>query len=283
MVSLNDNPAFPDDNIWLATPVITFRPVKRDRFNVVLDIRPEVEVPLNIRPDLMVVVTNKEHTEKQLYFRVTSTWVAPVLPTTVIGLDDFNVFVADNTPSAWQAAIDNTPAGWALPTVADMSRMAGTTLSSTPTTITNADFLKAFPDEETKSRAAGGTSYWLTDEVDTDNARALVMTGDQAAIVSLAKTENVKVRYMNPLYDGFSSVILDLGAGKTPVFVAPKNVYDNVQFKNANFAPDGNGMCPAGWNVPTKDEAMAIFGLQGEEWPEDVSMDILKAWPAGTY
>lgn len=80
VLSLNDNPAYPDDNVWLTVPVITFDPVKRDRFNVVLDIRPEAEVPLNVRPDLMVMVTNKEHPEKLIFFRVHSTWVTPDKP-----------------------------------------------------------------------------------------------------------------------------------------------------------------------------------------------------------
>lgn len=74
VVSLNDNPAYPEDNTWLKTPVISFDNVKRDRFNVVLDVRPEGEVPANVRPDLMVMVANKEHAEKQLFFRVKSEW-----------------------------------------------------------------------------------------------------------------------------------------------------------------------------------------------------------------
>lgn len=84
VVSLNDNPAFPDDNIWLATPVITYDQIKRDRFNVVLDVRPEAEVALNVRPDLMVKIVNKEHKEKMLLFRVKSVWTAPSTPETPV-------------------------------------------------------------------------------------------------------------------------------------------------------------------------------------------------------
>lgn len=414
IVSLNDNPAFPDDNIWLTRPIVTYDPLKRDRFNVVLDIRPESEVPLSVRPDLMVMIVNKEHVEKQLFFRITSAWQAPARPQdVVVVVGDFNVAVGDNTPSAWQAAVDNTPADWLMPTVAHVNHMAGVTLTATPQTVTDAKFLKAFPDQTTSTRTASGTSYWLADEDGGASAFTLVVSGNQASIVSQEKITDSKVRYVQilkpipdidtanpsvtgdysvaslvdpafttgwqtavngakgnyklptravlnhmagisltgsgvtvnnsaflaafpdnsggtygtsywlsdedsstgmaycltvqgtlatvdtqnktaslrvryfkfdtPEFSGLASTLIALGGDKTPVYVAPVNTYNDVQFKYANFAPDGAGMCPAGWNVPTKDEVMAIFGMTGTEWPEDVSTDILKGWPAGTY
>ena len=294
LVSLNDNPALPDDNIWLDTPVITFDPVKRDRFNVVLDIRPEAEVPLNVRPDLMVMIFNKEHAEKAIFFRVASTWVAPVKPDDAppVIIDDYTALVVP--ADTWQRALNGVPATgyYKMPSLADVNTMAGVQLTATPATVTDADFIKVFP--STATRAVGGMRYWLADENGADNAYCLVRTGDQASVVSTAKTDNIEVRYIKystPEYqygDGTPSVPVNLGTNdagtvRTPVYVAPVDADEDVQFKYANFATDGSGLCPAGWNVPTKDEAMKIFGLAGTEWPEDVSTDILNAWPAGTY
>ena len=86
-----------------------------------------------------------------------------------------------------------------------------------------------------------------------------------------------------PLYNGAPSVALSMGAGTTPCYVAPVNSDDDVQFKYANFATDGTGQCPAGWNIPTKDEIMKITGVTETEWPVDVDASILRAYPAGTY
>ena len=291
VLSLNDNPAFPDDNIWLAAPVITFDPVKRDRFNVVLDIRPEVEVPLNIRPDLMVMVMNKEHAEKQLFFRVTSTWVTPEKPVnTVVTINDYNVLIVP--ANSWQNALDKVPAtgNYKMPAVADVNTMAGVQFTATPVTITSQDFLKAFPVVAPESRSAGITTYyWLANAHNENEAYCLVRTGDQASVVSKAKSNNLDVRYIRyetPEYEygnGAPSIPFNLGGGKTPVYVAPVNTYDEVQFKYANFATDGSGQCPKGWNIPTKAEVKAIFGLSREEYPNEVSTDILNAWPTGTY
>lgn len=147
VVSLNDDPALPKDNIWLANPIITFDPIKRDRFNVVLDIRPEAEVALNVRPDLMVKVVNKEHREKQLFFRVHSAWKAPErpVPAPIIAgqpVDELNgywvttpdadlfksyVWNADDTATAMSPDPCAGHGNWRLPTMKDFEKMIGWT------------------------------------------------------------------------------------------------------------------------------------------------------------
>lgn len=150
VVSLNDDPALPEDNIWLANPIITFDPIKRDRFNVVLDIRPEAEVALNVRPDLMVKVVNKEHREKQLFFRVHSAWKAPERPdngtpapiiagelvaelngywVTTPDADYFKSYVwnADATATAMSPDPCAGHGNWRLPTMKDFEKMIGWT------------------------------------------------------------------------------------------------------------------------------------------------------------
>ena len=197
--SLNDNPAFPDDNTWLATPVITFDPVKRDRFNVVLDIRPEAEVPLNVRPDLMVKVSNKEHAEKQLFFRVTSIWQAPERPQdAVVIVGNYTVATNNNTPATWQAVMDNAPAGWKVPTLAEVSEMAGFDIDASFQTVSSALFFKAFPDRNAQTRSGEGTSYWLANGPNDDNAYVLVVSGDKAQMSTQKKTTDALVRYVKP-------------------------------------------------------------------------------------
>lgn len=208
---------------------------------------------------------------------------------------DFGVTTGDFATTAWQNALDNVPATgyWKLPTKADINTMTGMQLTAVPATVTDQDFLKVFP--ATLTRAGESTAcYWLADSYSDSEAYCLVRTGNQASVVSKPKTEDIGVRYIKystPEYqygDGAPSIPVDLGTSesgvdRTPVYVAPKDANDNVQFKYANFATDGTGLCPAGWNVPTKDEAMGIFGLTDTEWPYDVSTDILNAWPDGTY
>lgn len=209
-------------------------------------------------------------------------------------ITDFGVTTGDFAATAWQNALDNVPAGyWKLPAKADINTMAHMQLTAIPVTVTNPDFLKVFP--ATVTRAGEGTaSYWLADSYNDNEAWCLVRTGNQASVVSRPKTEDIGVRYIKyntPEYaygGGAPSIPVDLGTNadgmiRKPVYVAPVNANDNVQFKYANFATDGTGLCPAGWNVPTKEEAMSIFGLTDAEWPYDVSTDILNAWPAGTY
>ncbi|MCM0238784.1 hypothetical protein J8L13_15445 [Bacteroides fragilis] len=209
-------------------------------------------------------------------------------------ITDFGVTTGDFAATAWQNALDNVPAGyWKLPAKADINTMAHMQLTAIPVTVTDPDFLKVFP--ATVTRAGEGTaSYWLADSYNDNEAWCLVRTGNQASVVSRPKTEDIGVRYIKyntPEYaygGGAPSIPVDLGTNadgmiRKPVYVAPVNANDNVQFKYANFATDGTGLCPAGWNVPTKEEAMSIFGLTDAEWPYDVSTDILNAWPAGTY
>ena len=219
----------------------------------------------------------------------------PARTATVLTVPDYGVSSGDFSTLTWQDALDNVPAAeyWKVPTVADVNTMAGVQLTATPATVTNADFIKVFP--ATVTRAADATvRYWLANAYNDNEAYCLVRTGDQASVVATAKTDNLGVRYIKystPEYaygDGAPSIPVDLGTNdagvaRTPVYVAPVNANDNVQFKYANFATDGTGLCPAGWNVPTKDEAMAIFGLADVEWSYTVSADILNAWPAGTY
>lgn len=207
---------------------------------------------------------------------------------------DFGVTTGDFATTAWQNALDNVPAGyWKLPAKADINTMTGMQLTAVPVTVTDQDFLKVFP--ATLTRAGESTAcYWLADSYSDSEAYCLVRTGNQASVVSKSKTEDICVRYIKystPEYQyggGAPSIPVDLGTSesgvdRTPVYVAPKDANDNVQFKYANFATDGTGLCPTGWNVPTKDEAMGIFGLTDTEWPYDVSTDILNAWPTGTY
>lgn len=209
-------------------------------------------------------------------------------------ITDFGVTTGDFAATAWQNALDNVPAGyWKLPAKADINTMAHMQLTAIPVTVTDPDFLKVFP--ATVTRAGEGTaSYWLADSYNDNEAYCLVRTGNQASVISKPKTEDIGVRYIKyntPEYaygGGAPSIPVDLGTNadgmiRKPVYVAPVNANDNVQFKYANFATDGTGLCPAGWNVPTKEEAMSIFGLTDAEWPYDVSTDILNAWPAGTY
>lgn len=209
-------------------------------------------------------------------------------------ITDFGVTTGDFAATAWQNALDNVPAGyWKLPAKADINTMAHMQLTAIPVTVTDPDFLKVFP--ATVTRAGEGTaSYWLADSYNDNEAWCLIRTGNQASVVSRPKTEDIGVRYIKyntPEYaygGGAPSIPVDLGTNadgmiRKPVYVAPVNANDNVQFKYANFATDGTGLCPAGWNVPTKEEAMSIFGLTDAEWPYDVSTDILNAWPAGTY
>lgn len=117
-----------------------------------------------------------------------------ITPRPIIIVGDYSVVSGGDAASAWQTAVDNVPTDWTMPTVANVNSMAGTTLSTTPVTITDADFLKAFP--ATTTRAADGISYWLADEDGTDNAYTLVRVGDQASIVSQAKTVAAKVCYV---------------------------------------------------------------------------------------
>lgn len=209
-------------------------------------------------------------------------------------ITDFGVTTGDFATTAWQNALDNVPAGyWKLPAKADINTMTGVQLTAVPVTITDPDFLKVFP--ATMTRASESTaSYWLADSYNDNEAYCLVRTGNQVSVVSKPKTENLGVRYIKystPEYaygGGVPSIPVDLGTNesgvaRTPVYVAPVNSDDDVQFKYANFATDGTGQCPAGWNIPTKDEAMEIFGLSDIEWPYAVSTDILNAWPVGTY
>lgn len=207
-------------------------------------------------------------------------------------LPDFGVTSGDFAVTAWQNALDNVPATgyWKMPTKADINTMTGVQLTATPVTITDQDFLKVFP--STVTRAGESTaSYWLADSYNDAEAYCLVRTGSQASIVSKAKTEDLAVRYIKystPEYDygdGTPSIPVDLGTNeagvdRTPVYVAPVDADEDVQFQYANF----EGHCPAGWKVPTKDETMKIFGLTYDDgYPEDVSTDILNAWPTGTY
>lgn len=122
-----------------------------------------------------------------------------VLPNrnTIVTVGDFEVLENNVPAGGWQAAVDNIPADWQMPTVVAVNRMAGTTLGTAPTDITNLDFLKAFPDGTT-TRAANGTSYWLADEDPQEGANAftLVVTGNTASIKPLQKTDPAQVRYM---------------------------------------------------------------------------------------
>lgn len=215
------------------------------------------------------------------------------IPARVINYPEIKVpdyGVMEYPADTWQKALEDVPATgyWKMPTVADVNTMAGVQLTATPVAIASQDFLKVFPVAVT--RAAGGTvRYWLADAYSDTEAYCLVRTGNQASVVSTLKTDNIDARYIKydtPVYqygNGAPSIPVNLGGGKTPVYVAPVNSDDDVQFKYANFATDGTGQCPAGWNIPTKDEAMSIFGLSDVEWPYAVSTDILNAWPAGTY
>lgn len=210
-------------------------------------------------------------------------------------ITDFGVTTGDFAATAWQNALDNVPATgyWKLPAKADINTMTGMQLTALPVTITDQDFLKVFP--ATVTRAGESTAcYWLADSYNDAEAYCLVRTGNQASVVSKPKTENIGVRYIKystPEYqygNGVPSIPVDLGTNesgvaRTPVYVAPVDANDNVQFKYANFATDGTGLCPEGWNVPTKNEVMDIFGLTDTEWPYDVSTDILNAWAAVTY
>ena len=216
----------------------------------------------------------------------------PARTATVLTVPDYGVSSGDFSALTWQDAMDNVPAAdyWKVPTLADVNTMAGVQLTATPATVSNADFIKVFP--ATATRAADATvRYWLANENGADNAYCLVRTGDRASVVSTVKTDNIEVRYIKystPEYqygDGTPSIPVNLGkneAGvvRTPVYVAPVDADEDVQFQYANF----EGHCPDGWKVPTKDEAMGIFGLTYDDgYPEDVSTDILNAWPAGTY
>ena len=254
VLSLNDNPAFQGDNIWLATPVITFDPVKRDRFNVVLDIRPEAEVPLQVRPDLLVTVTNKEHTEKQLFFRVTSTWQAPAQPeNTIVTLDNITVETNNNPADSWQAAVNATPANRTMPTEKNINKMAGIKLTSTPQTVTVENFFKAFPDRsEPLSRAVAGTRYWLADEAEAGNAKQLVVSGKKVSIVSASKSDNARTHYVTvgPVAP------VEYPVGDYTVLTGGSTDGDNF----ATFA-DAQTNIPAGYQMPTKSSINYMAGV----------------------
>lgn len=256
VVSLNDNPAFPDDNIWLATPVITFDPVKRDRFNVVLDIRPEAEVPLNVRPDLMVMISNKEHAEKQIFFRVHSTWVAPEKPLNApVTIGAVTVTPNNNPAGTWNAAKAATPADYALPTVAQVNTMADITLNATPQTISRVRFLQAFP-AGAETRAAGTATYWLADEDGVDNAKALVVTGNQASIVSLEKTAAAKAYYVQ--------VTTVNGRPATEIgdyVVIPAAPEGEADENKPGSYDDFAAAAPEGWAMPTKAIVAELGGI----------------------
>lgn len=282
--SLNDNPAFPDDNIWLATPVITFDPVKRDRFNVVLDIRPETEVPLNVRPDLLVKIANKEHAEKQLFFRVSSTWQAPVRPLDIVDVGDFNVGIGDNTLTAWQTAQDNAPDGWEVPTRNYANRMAGVILTNTPVAVSTANFFNAFP-AASSTRAVGEARYWLLDEDPQEgaNAFALVVAGNMASIQPLQKTDPAKVRYVKPKQgaDLTTNIAID-AANAQPAShhsVAPLKLkgYQGAykEFKDAA----GNE-----WGLPTIEAIKYMARYNRISYDPITRADFLAAFPKGyTY
>ena len=220
----------------------------------------------------------------------------PARTATVLTIPDYGVSSGDFSALTWQDAMDNVPAAdyWKVPTVADVNTMAGVQLTATPATVSNADFIKVFPAAATSrsTRASdGSTGYWLANEDGADNAYCLLRNGDQASVVSTLKTDDIQVRYIKystPEYqygNGAPSVPVNLGTNKdgvvrTPVYVAPVDADEDVQFQYANF----EGHCPEGWKVPSKVETMAIFGLKyDDDYPEDVSADILNAWPTGTY
>lgn len=256
VLSLNDNPAYPDDNIWLARPVITFDPVKRDRFNVVLDVRPEAEVPLNVRPDLMVMITNKEHVEKQIFFRVHSTWVAPEQPLNApVTIGAVTVTPNNNPAVTWDAAKAATPAGYALPTVAQVNTMADITLKATPQTISRARFLQAFP-AGAETRAAGTATYWLLDEEGGTNAKALVVTGNQASIVSMEKTAAAKAYYVQV------TTVNGRPATEIGDFVVVPAVPEGETDENKSGSYDDfAAAAPEGWAMPTKAIVAELGGI----------------------
>lgn len=216
VLSLNDNPAYPTDNTWLAAPVITFDPIKRDRFNVVLDVRPEAEVPLYVRPDLLVRVYNKEHTEKQLFFRVVSTWTSPVqpgnTPVEVNGrpaetLGDYYVVPAApagatdvNATDSHDSFVANAPAGWSLPTKSLIATLGGIDFTrpiydgAIIYKVTNVAFYQSFPT---------GKLFWLADEVEGDTTQAYYIVPDEGAkTVTLSKQPKnesyATARYVKP-------------------------------------------------------------------------------------
>ena len=179
--------------------------------------------------------------------------------------------------------------GWSLPTKSDLIKLAGVT--GTPPeywpyeTVTNPKFTEAFP---------VGTLYWSSTSVTADDGSEkgcymVVQSGSKGVEVGffdLAPARDNVIRCVKlapPAYNGQESKKLDMGGSTIPCYVAPVNSDDDVQFKYANFATDGTGQCPEGWNIPTKDEIMKITGVTAEEWPVDVDASILKAYPAGTY
>lgn len=282
VLSLNDNPAFPDDNIWLANPVITFDPVKRDRFNVVLDIRPEAEVPLNVRPDLMVVISNMEHSEKNIFFRVHSTWVAPEKPLNApVTIGVVTVTPNNNPADAWAAAKAATPADYLLPTEAQVSTMADVTLTATPQTVSRAKFFQAFP-AGAETRAAGSATYWLADEDGSDNAKALVVTGNQASVVSLAKTTEAKAHYVQvTTMNGRPAT--EVG-DYVVVSAAPEG---EDEFKTGHYSDFATAI-PEGWIMPTLAIVAELGGInfskpiyEGSNQYEVTKPEFFNAFPVG--
>lgn len=93
-------------------------------------------------------------------------------------------------------AAAKVPAGYSMPTGDNLTEMAGVTIDQNGATVTNADFIAAFPD--TGDNGAFGTMYWLGDVSTTDGAAwCLVAIGNEYGLMLHDTTSKaVKVRYV---------------------------------------------------------------------------------------
>lgn len=203
VLSLNTDPSMPLTNTWLGKPVITFDPLKRDRFTVTLDVLPEAQVPLYVRPDLLVKVWNKEHREKEIFFRVTSTWTTPERPEAakqpiVPGNSVYEVngfyLTAPNADEAetyqWSTdltalVMDTDPCAghgkWRMPTMKDFEAMAG------------------WQDSHPWSQEASSVAKEITDAAVIEQLKtALPNSWYWSSVVSTKETNNVWFFSSNP-------------------------------------------------------------------------------------
>ena len=94
----------------------------------------------------------------------------------------------------------------------------------------------------------------------------------EAVVVTNAEAEPV------PLYNGAIPNSLAI-SGQTAYWVAPVDANADITWINIDF----DAICPAGWHVPTKDEFVAMTGIQDSD-PHSENNDAIKAaFSVGTY